>query len=442
MDYDIVWPAWLIAVPLTLLFLWLTLRAGRRLRLLVDTPTSKAKGVFVGQIELAGRAVIEEPVRSYLAGCECVWFHFSVEEEWSRWETETYTDSKGRSQTRQVRKSGWTTVDEGGATPAFEVEDETGAVRVRPEGAEVEPDEVFARTAGRGDSLYYGKGPAGGISDSTGRRRFTETAIPLGRDVFVAGRAREREDVVAPEIAADPEENLFLISCRGEERVQRGYRRQFWGFGVALLLPLPVAWLIQLSELPKGTGPLWPLAALAALPGLGWLFGWLWTTFNSLVHLRNRAAQAWSLVEVQLKRRADLIPPLVAVVGSLRDHERTVQAELAALRAQTLATPVGQAGPDFAGTMAALRIVGERYPELKSDAAFLGLQRELADTETRVALARDYHNTIVTHLNTRLEIVPDRWVAVLAGLKPHALWEAESFERAAVSVRLPESKQT
>ena len=236
MDYDIVWPAWLIAAPLTLLFLWLTLRAGRRLRLLVDTPTSKAKGVFVGQVELAGRAVIEKPVRSFLAGCECVWFRFSVEEQWARWETETYTDSKGRSQTRQVRKSGWTTVDEGGATPAFEVEDETGVVRVRPEGAEVEPEEVFAQTVGRGDALYYGKGPAGGIGDSTGRRRFTENAIALGRDVFVAGRAREREDVVAPEIAADPEENLFLISCRGEERVQRGYRRQFWGFGVALLL--------------------------------------------------------------------------------------------------------------------------------------------------------------------------------------------------------------
>ena len=131
----------------------------------------------------------------------------------------------------------------------------------------------------------------------------------------------------------------------------------------------------------------------------------------------------------------------MAVVGGLRDHERTVQAELAALRAQSQATPVGQAGPDFAGAAAALRIVGERYPELKSDAAFLGLQRELADTETRVALARDYHNTIATHLNTRLEIVPDCWVAALAGLKPRALWAAESFERAGVAVRMAEPEQ-
>ena len=133
--------------------------------------------------------------------------------------------------------------------------------------------------------------------------------------------------------------------------------------------------------------------------------------------------------------------PLVAVVGALRDHERHVQAELAALRTQTMATPVGQAGPDFAGTVAAVRAVGERYPALKTDVAFVGLQRELSDTETRVALARDYFNTIATHLNTRLELIPDRWVATLAGLRPRALWAPESFERAAVGVGAVNSGQ-
>jgi hypothetical protein len=436
MNYEIVWPAWLVATPLTALFFWLTLRAGRRLRLLMDTPTSKARGVFIGQVELVGRAVTKKPVRSFLAACECVWFHFRVAEQWERWVTETTTDSKGRTRTRRVRKSGWTTVAEGGESPAFEVEDETGAVQVRPEGAEVEAEPVFAQTVTRGEALYYGKGPAGGVSDSTGRRRFTEEALPLGGTVFVAGRAREREDAVAAEIAADPEADLFLISCRGEERVQRGYRWQFWGFGAALLVPWPVAWLIQISESPAGTGPLWPVPALALLPALGWLVGWLWTTYNSLVHLRNRAAQAASLIDVQLKRRADLIPRLVAVVAGLRDHESTVQRELAALRAQSQATPVGEAGPDFAGAAAAVRVVGERYPELGSDAAFLALQRELADTETRVALARDYHNAIATFLNTRLEIVPDRWIAAWAGLKPRALWQADGFERGAAEVRL------
>ena len=435
MTTEIVWPAWLIATPLTLLFFWLTLRAGRRLRLLMDTPTSKAKGVFVGQVELSGRAVTPAPVRSFLAGCECVWFRYSVEEQWERWETESYTDNKGRRQTRRVRKSGWTRVDEGGAQPAFAVEDETGSVQVRPEGAEIDAEHVFDEMVGRGDALYYAKGPAGGISDSTGRRRFSEEALRLGATLFVAGRARERDDVVAPEIAAAPEQNLFLISCCGEAKVQRGYRLQFWGWGLVLLLPLPVAWLVQ-ANLPEALPKAWPAAALAGALALLWLAGWCWMAFNSLVHLRNRVAQAGSLIDVQLKRRADLIPRLVAVVGGLRDHERTVQTELAALRAQSQATPAGEPGPDFAAAAGSLRVVAERYPELKSDGAFLALQRELADTETRIALARDYRNVIATHLNTRLEIVPDRCVAALAGAKPQTLWQAEGFERTAVAVKL------
>ena len=78
----------------------------------------------------------------------------------------------------------------------------------------------------------------------------------------------------------------------------------------------------------------------------------------------------------------------------------------------------------------------ERYPELKSNEAFLRLQRELSDTETRVALARDYFNEIATHLNTRLQIVPDRSIAPIAGLNPCALLEVASFERAPVAVSL------
>jgi hypothetical protein len=156
--------------------------------------------------------------------------------------------------------------------------------------------------------------------------------------------------------------------------------------------------------------------------------------FNSLVQLRNRVAQAWSLVDVQLKRRATLIPGLVAVVSGLRDHEQRVQTEVAALRAQAAATPPWEPGADVAGTQVEVRAVVECYPELKANQAFLNLQKELADTETRVALARDYFNEIATHHNTRLEVVPDRWIAPLAGLKPRPLLGAESFERAAVSV--------
>lgn len=435
METQILWPAWLIAGALTLLWLWLTLRAGRRLRALADTPTSKAKGVFIGQVELAGTAELDPPRRSFLAEQPCVWFHFTIEEEWARWETETYTDKEGRTRTRRVRKSGWTTLAAEGESPAFFVADETGAVRVQPEGADLEPLTVFSQNVGRGDALYYGKGPGGGIADSTGRRRFTERALPLHVPLFVAGRARERTDAVAPEIAADPAQEFFLITCRDESQIQRGYRWKFWSFGVLLVVCLPVAALVQAhgTARPVNLPLVFGLAAgLAAV----WLTGWLWMTFNSLVQLRHRTAQAWSLVEVQLKRRADLIPRLVEVLVGLRDHERSVQAEIAALRAQGIATAPWQPGPDVAAARGVLQVVAERYPELKTSAAFLGLQRELSDSETRIALARDYFNAIATHLNTRLEIVPDRWVAALANSKPQPLLAAESFEREAVAVKL------
>lgn len=433
MQHEIVWPAWIIAGLLTLLFFGLMLRAGRRLRFLADTPTSKANGVFIGQVELSGRAKLAPPLRSFLASSECVWFNYSIEEEWERWETETYTDKDGKSKTRQVRKSGWTQIDSGGEAPAFFIEDETGAVRVQPEGAEIEPVTVFSETAGRGETLYFAKGPSSEIADSNGRRRFHERAIPLNAELFITGHARERSDIVAPEIASDSTQDMFLISCQGEAKVQRGYRWQFWLCGLVMLVGLPVAWLIQ-AQPDDWTQEIPLLAGFVAALLATWLTGWLWMAFNSLVQLRNRTAQGWSLIDVQLKRRADLIPRLVEVVKGLRDHERTVQTEVAALRSQAVATAPGQPGPDIAGAKPLIISIAERYPELKSSDAFLRLQRELSDTETRIALARDYYNSIATHLNTRLEIIPDRWFAPLAGLRPQALLAVESFERAPAKI--------
>jgi len=176
---------------------------------------------------------------------------------------------------------------------------------------------------------------------------------------------------------------------------------------------------------------------LAAYIGLAAL-GWVWMAFNSLVGLRNRAREAWSLVDVQLQRRHDLIPRLVETVAALRTHEATTQTALAALRNQLAATPPGVSGPDFSGCVPALRAVVEAYPNLKSDTAFLALQRQLAETEQRIALARAYFNDIATFFNTRLEIVPDRWLAVLGRMRPQALLAATDFERAPVPIKLAE----
>ncbi|MCX8156416.1 MAG: LemA family protein [Verrucomicrobiae bacterium] len=424
------WPA-LVGGVLALLFLGLALRANRRRRLVDNLPTSKTTGVFIGLVELQGTAETPRPLRSFLAEIPCVYYQYEVAEHWSRTVTETYTDSQGNRRTRTRHESGWKTVDSGGRMIPFYLQDDYGAVLVRPEGATIEPRTVFSTICGRTEPLYYAKGPAWAVANSDHRRRFKEEAIPLKAPVYVMGQARERQDVVAPEIAADKSAPMFLISTRTEREISRGYGWAWYGWNLLGLLCAAGGAVISFQGQ-------WPPVAVAALAGGGYLLllllGWMWVVFNSMVDLRNRVQQAWSLVDVQLKRRHDLIPNVVAVVSGLRDYEREVQETLALLRAQMQATAPGEPGPDPAAVGQRLLALAERYPELKAQEPFLRLQRELADTETRIALARGYYNEIATHHNLRLELIPDRFLARLAGMQPRPLMEANDFQRPPVVV--------
>ena len=89
-----------------------------------------------------------------------------------------------------------------------------------------------------------------------------------------------------------------------------------------------------------------------------------------------------------------------------------------------------------AGCLPAIRAVAEAYPDLKANQSFLNLQQQLVDTEQRIALARSYFNDIATQYNTRLEVVPERYVACLGAMKPQTLMAANDFERAPVNVEL------
>lgn len=422
---------------LSLVCLAFALRAGKRKRLVDNLPTSKTTGVFIGLVELKGTAEAAAPLVSYLAGQPCVQYQWTVEEHWSRTVTETYTDSEGKTQTRIRHESGWKTVDQGGEVAPFYLQDDCGVLLVRPDGARIESSTIFDETCGTSSPLYYGKGPQAAVADSDFRRRFRETALPLHAQLYVMGQSRERQDVVAPEIAFDKDAPLFLISTRTEKQISSGFRGIFWGL-VALGLALGVAgWLgrdVALKADPGGDLAAYGLAALAF--GVVAALGWSWMVYNSLVDLRQRVRQGWSQVDVQLKRRADLIPNLVQSVRGLRDHEASLQSELAALRGQLEATPPGVEGPDHRACSAILLAVQERYPELKADTSFLALQKNLVDTEQRIALARGYFNEIATFYNTRLEVVPDRFIAALGRLQPQPLMAANDFERAPVEVNL------
>jgi hypothetical protein len=412
-------------------------RALRHKRLIDDLPTSKTQGVFIGLAELKGTAESETSLTSYLAGVSCVQYAWQIDEHWSRTVTETYTDSKGHTQTRTRTESGWTKVADGGQSIPFYLKDDTGVIQIVPDGAKIHNVKTFDETATRSSPLYFGKGPQSEIANTTHKRRFHETALPLHTMLYVVGQARERQDVVAAEIAHDKNAPMFLISTQTEKQISAGYGRWFWVL-VIIGLICAIGGAVGrdlLADTNKGLS--WQPFVEASLGFLAVLaIGWVWTVYNSLINLRNRMEQGWSQVDVQLKRRHDLIPNLVTAVAGYRDYESETQKLITELRGQAEATPPGAAGPDFKGIAPMLRVIIERYPDLKASESFLRLQQALVDAEQRIALARDYFNDIATFYNTRLEIVPDRFVAGMARLRPATLMSAADFERAPVQVKL------
>jgi hypothetical protein len=429
-----------IGLGIAVFALYASLHACHRRRLIDNLPTSKTQGVFIGLVELKGTAECEQPLTSYLAEAPCVYYSYDIEERWSRLVTVTESDGKGGTRTVTRQESGWTTVASRIESTAFYVKDDTGVLLVRPEGARVEASGVFSESCTPMSALYYGKGPAGGIMDSDGVRRFTESIIALQAPLFIVGQARERKDVVAPEIAADPQASEFLISTRSEEEVSSGLGWQLWLFFFLGAVTAPgghIAYALASNQEITLTSILIFIGEFM-LYLLVWGIGWFITVYNSLVELRQRVEQGWSQVDIQIKRRHDLIPSLINTVKGYRDYEASTQQALAAMRSQLDATAPDKPGADFQAVQGQVQILKEAYPDLKANENFLALQQSLSDTEQRIALARSYFNSIATFYNTRLEVVPDRFIAAVGGMKPRALMEANDFERAPVEVKLAE----
>ena len=169
---------------------------------------------------------------------------------------------------------------------------------------------------------------------------------------------------------------------------------------------------------------------------------WVVATYNGLVTLRNQLREAWADIDVQLKRRYDLIPNLVATVQGYAKHEREIFDRIAELRSRAIAStgPVASQGADERPLVAGLRqllAVAERYPELKADRQFLDLQRQLAETEDRIAAARRFYNGNARDLNIKVETFPSSVIASILGFRRGDYWEVEeATQRAAPAVAL------
>jgi len=160
---------------------------------------------------------------------------------------------------------------------------------------------------------------------------------------------------------------------------------------------------------------------------------WLILTYNRLITLSNRTKEAWSDIDVQLKRRYNLIPNLVETVKGYATHERELfervtKARVLAMGAQTIKER-GEAENMLSGTLKSLFAVAENYPDLKASSNFLELQRELRDTEDKIQASRRFYNGNVRDLNIKIESFPTNIVAGLLGFKKRDFFEAEGGER-------------
>jgi LemA protein len=179
---------------------------------------------------------------------------------------------------------------------------------------------------------------------------------------------------------------------------------------------------------------LWILLAIVVI-----LLLYVIVTYNGLVKLRNRIANAWAQIDVQLRRRYDLIPNLVETVKGYAKHERqtleaVTQARSNAINAQGVAAQA-QAENQITGALKSLFAVAEAYPDLKANQNFLNLQEELSGTEGRIAYARQFYNDSVLRLNTKIQSFPSTLLANRFGFREHEYFEADDTSRGPVSVQ-------
>jgi len=182
------------------------------------------------------------------------------------------------------------------------------------------------------------------------------------------------------------------------------------------------------------------------LVGLALLVFWVIGAYNGLINLKNQVANAWKQIDVQLKRRHDLIPNLINTVqGAMQFERETLEAVVAARNQaiqvqQTPGASVGQtaaAESQLTGALGRLLAVVEAYPDLKATGNVAQLQEELTSTENKIAFARQLYNDTATQYNTKQQQFPTNMIAGMAGASPAELWEiTDEAERAVPKVDL------
>jgi len=178
------------------------------------------------------------------------------------------------------------------------------------------------------------------------------------------------------------------------------------------------------------------LAVLAVVVLLG---VFLIAMYNSLVQLRVRSESAWSDIDVQLKRRHDLIPNLVETVKGYATHEKSTFEDIAKFRSMAMqaTSPVDKAAAEnqLSGALKSLFAVAENYPQLQASQEFSQLQNSLSEIEDAIQNARRYYNAVVRDLNTKIQSFPTNILAGMFGFQQKQFFEAAASDREPVAVK-------
>lgn len=179
-----------------------------------------------------------------------------------------------------------------------------------------------------------------------------------------------------------------------------------------------------------------PVTILIAVVVLLVLF--LWMTYNSLVALRERIREALSSIDVQLKRRTDLIPNLIESVKGYAKHEKEVFEQVTEARSAIMKAgsphEKAEANNMLEGALKSLFAVAEAYPDLKANENFMHLQQELTDTENKISYSRQFYNSNVLEYNTKIKTFPTLLIANQFGFKEEEFFEANEEERKNIKV--------
>jgi hypothetical protein len=402
--------------------------------------------VFFGLNEVKGSVMSDAPLQTYLTEKPSVWYEWSISEHWKK--TERYRDKDGNQKTRT--KSGWRKVDSGGSFQSFFLKDDTGELLIEPEGAKVDAPSTTSFSCSPTDPFYYEKGPDRAIANSTHRRRFSERSLTPNDELYILGPAKLRQEVAKPMIAQSKEAKYYFISTKSETQIIRS--KNVWAF-IIIIFSFVAALVVPVVAISVETG-VEPQEVMLENPG--WIFVsgliflavaslfYLTILYNGLIRVRNRLIHAMGLIEIQLKRRHDLIPSLLKCVKGIASYETEVQELVASYRSlganETSREPgeIAEKINQGAGFVRGLFVLSENYPDLSADQNYDSFMRALLDTEDRIALARQFYNDSLLALQDRLLTFPDvlvaKWFRFRAGKNLNLLPDPEMAQAPKVSI--------